>query len=71
MDWWRGTHILPFFTHFVLKKLINKLNKNYTSLWKKCVLADTEAETQTRKNFKFGSSLRFGPVRKGQNAFFP
>jgi hypothetical protein len=23
------------------------------------------------KNFKFGSSLHFGPVRKGRNAFFP
>jgi hypothetical protein len=28
-----------------------------TSLWKKCVSADTEAETQTRKNFKFGEDL--------------
>jgi hypothetical protein len=42
-----------------------------SSLRKKSVSANSEAEMQTRKNFKFGSSLRFGPVRQGQNTFFP
>ena len=42
-----------------------------TSLWKKCVSADTEAETQTPKKLQIRSSLRFGPVSEGQNTFFP
>jgi hypothetical protein len=42
-----------------------------SSLWKKCVSVNSEAEMQTRKNFKFGSSLRFGPVKQRQNTFFP
>jgi hypothetical protein len=45
-----------------------------SSLWKKCVSANTEAETQTQKNFKFLKirlSLHFGPVSEGRNIFFP
>jgi hypothetical protein len=36
------------------------------SLWKKCISAYTEAETQTPKKLKIQSSLHFGPVK-----FFP
>jgi hypothetical protein len=44
-----------------------------TSLWKKCVSANTEAETQTRKNFKFGEdSIKFAvrPSEKRPNHIF-
>jgi hypothetical protein len=42
-----------------------------TSLWKKCVLANSEAETQTWKKLKIRVKLRFGPVRQRRNTFFP
>jgi hypothetical protein len=49
----------------------------YSSLWKKCVSADTEAETQTRKKLQIRVKFAFRPSETkpkrifSRNTFFP